>query len=110
MQNPDLKPLLSEPLFDLEGAAWITADDDLCPRLVNPLDLSIEKRLGQVRVEQIVGPGAAAADVGFLQLDKSEPRDRLQQPPRLLPNLLTMRQMTGVVIGDGQVQRLERPA
>src|SRR5207247_2711179 len=61
----------------------------------------------QLRVDRIVDYSASARVICLSQLDELESRDRLQDCPGFLPNLLTMREVAGVVVRDDALQRSE---
>lgn len=81
VHDPDREPSLSQALLDLKGAAGVAADDDIGPRLLDPIDLPIEQLLSRFGMQQIVDPGAAAAEVGLFQLDEPEPGDLFEECP-----------------------------
>src|SRR5712692_272688 len=103
----DVQPAPLEALLELEGAAWVPAHHHLGPRLFDALDLPIEKLLGQLGIEEIIDAGASTTEVRLLQLDQLESRDRFQDRPGLLADPLTMREVAGVVVRDGELQRPE---
>src|SRR5579864_3995884 len=57
-------------------------------------------------LDEVVDPGAAAADLGFGNRDQFEAGNALQERTRLLTDALGMSQVTGVVIDDPTRQRM----
>ena len=55
------------------------------------------------RLGDIINPGAPAAPVGLGEFDEFQTRDEFKEVPRLLGDLLAMRQVAGVVVSDGEV-------
>src|SRR5712692_6226764 len=107
VENPNAEASLLEPLLDLERAAGVSAHDHLGAALLDPLELAVQELLGEVWVEEIVDPGASATEVRFLELDELKSRNRLQDRPRFLPDLLAMGEVACIVVRDGALQRLE---
>src|SRR5205814_10265894 len=56
-------------------------------------------------LRDVVGAGAAATPVGFLERHDVEARDGREQSSRLGANLLTMEKMTGIVPGHSPAER-----
>ena len=56
------------------------------------------ERMRRLRLIQIIGPRASAAEVRIGQLTHVHPRDCPQQRPRLLPHALRIREVTGIMI------------
>ena len=75
-------------------------------------DLADEELFGLLGLGDVVDAGAAAAPVGLGEFDQLEARDELKELSRLLGHLLAVREVAGVVVGDGQVAQagLRRPA
>ncbi len=57
-------------------------------------------------VEDVVDPGRAAAQLGLGDLPQLEAGDRAEQPPRLGAHALGVREVAGVVVGHGHLERV----
>jgi len=95
-------------LGDLHQAPRVAGRHHPRAALHDAIELGGQQAVGHLGLEDIVDSRAAAAEVAVAQLDQREARDASQQRARLAPHLLAVRQMTGVVIGDGQRHRPER--
>ena len=63
---------------------------------------------GRLGVEQVVDAGRAAADLRRRRSPQLQPGDAAQQRARLRADALGVRQVAGVVVGDGHRQRVPR--
>ena len=73
-------------------------------------DLPLSQLPRRLRLNQVVDPGAAAAQVLFGERQQLDARNLLQQIARLLADALGVGEVAGVVVGDAQVQRVARRA
>ena len=102
---------MAEATGDLKVAPGVGGGEDRCAGADDVPDLPDEELFGLLRLGDVVDAGAAAAPVGLGELDELEPGDEFEDVARLLGDLLPVGQVTGVVVGDGEVaQALARGA
>ena len=90
------------------GCSRVRGDDHVGARVGDVGDLPAAELSGHLRLDQIEDAGAAAADLGVGKRDEREAGNRLEQLTRLAADALRVRQVTGVVIGDAQRERMPR--
>src|SRR5438067_2053074 len=83
MHHLDGRTRLAQTGADLQKTPGIRGHDDLRAGFQNVLDFSPLETLRHFHFGQVVGAGAAAANVRFLQLDEILSRDGLYQLTRL---------------------------
>src|SRR5262249_49066583 len=93
---------------DLERAARVGAGEEVRPDREDVVHLSGADLLGALRLDQVVDAGASAALISVGNLEQLEPRDAVEEPARLLPDPLGVRQMAGVVVRDAGADRMPR--
>ena len=90
----------------LDEAARIAARIRVWPRCMHVFGLSVAELRRGLRFDDVVDPGAAAADVLFGGLDPLEPGDRVEHRPRRARNALRVPEMAGILECDAERQRL----
>ena len=102
---------MAEATGDLKVAPGVGGGEDRCAGADDVPDLADEELFGLLGLGDVVDAGAAAAPIGLGEFDELEARDELQEVAGLFGDLLAVRQVTGVVVGDGEVaQALARGA
>ena len=94
---------MAEATGDLKVAPGVGGGEDRCAGADDVPDLPDEELFGLLGLGDIVDASAAAAPVGFGEFDELKSGDELQEVAGLLGDLLAVRQVTGVVVGDGEV-------
>ena len=94
---------MAEAAGDLKVAPGVGGGEDRCAGADDVPDLADEEQFGLLGLGDVVDAGAAAAPVGLGELDELEPGDELQEIAWLLGDLLAVRQVAGVVVGDGEI-------
>ena len=59
-------------------------------------------------MRDVVNAGGAAADVGMRKLDEFEAGDLFQEIARSVADFLSVEQVAGILVGDAEIERLER--
>ena len=88
----------------LQRAAGVRRCDDVGLRGLDMRRLPIAKVARRVRLDEVVDPGAAAADRLFRGLGEFEAGDRAQQLARLGLHLLGVEQVARVLEGDTELE------
>src|SRR5439155_8485687 len=88
--------------------AGVRGDDGVGSGTDDVRDLSLEDRAREVRLRDVVRPGAAAAPVRLYERNDVEARDGGEQRPGLLADLLPVEQVARVVPGHPSVERARR--
>ena len=102
---------MAEATGDLKVAPGVGGGEDRCAGADDVPDFPDEELLGLLGLGDAVDASAAAAPIGLRELDELQARDQLKEVAGLLRDLLAVRQVTGVVVGDGEVaQALARGA
>src|SRR5258706_11884550 len=104
MQHLDARIMCAEATGDLEQAAGIARRHDPCARLEDARDFEVEEPACHRGLEHVVDTGAAAAQITVSQLDEREAWDATEQLARLSANPLTVRKVTGIVVGHRRVE------
>ena len=94
---------MAEATGDLKVAPGVGGGEDRCAGADDVSDLADEELFGLLGLGDVVDAGAAAAPIGLGELDELQARDQLKEVAGLLGDLLAVRQVTGVVVGDGEV-------
>ena len=94
---------MAEAAGDLKVTSGVGGGEDRCAGTDDVPDLPDEELLGLLRLGDVVDASAAAAPVGFGEFHKLESGDELQEVAGLLGDLLAVRQVTGIVVGDREV-------
>ena len=90
---------------NLQHAAGIGGNDQVRAGLENVFCFSPLQTFGHFGFGQIVGAGAAAANIRLGQVNKIFPGDSFDQIARLAGDALGVGEMTGVVVGDLATRR-----
>jgi hypothetical protein len=93
---------------DLEQAAGIGADVEIGARGEHVSRLAVTERPRRVGLDEVVDPGAAAAQLLLGGLDELEARDRAQQRAGLLAHALGVTEVAGLLEGDAPLERVQR--
>jgi len=91
MHYPLLEPAKSYAGLQLQQATWIGRGDHLDAGRLDRCHLLIEQGQGHVSMQNVVDPGAAAAEVGVCHLDQLQAGNSLQQFSRSEANFLSVR-------------------
>ena len=94
---------MAEATGDLKVAPGVGGGEDRCAGADDVPDLPDEELFGLLGLGDIVDASAAAAPVGLGELDELEPGDQFEDVAGLLGDLLPVGQVSGVVVGDGEV-------
>jgi hypothetical protein len=94
---------LAEATGDLKVAPGVRGGEDGCTGADDVPDLTDEELFRLLWLGDIINPGAPAAPVGLGKFDELQARDEFKEVPRLLGDLLAMRQVAGVVVSDDEV-------
>src|SRR5947207_2658432 len=106
MRGAQFPAALSQDLLDLQSAAWIRAGEQIGVRGEDVHDLPRTDLVGAFRLDQVVDSGAAAALIAVGNLHELKLRNSAKELPRSRTNPLSMREVTGVVIGDAGLHRM----
>jgi len=93
---------------DLEQAAGIGADVEIGARGEHVSRLAVTERPRRVGLDEVVDPGAAAAQLLLGGLDELEARDRAQQRAGLLAHALGVTEVRLLSNNPDKVEALER--
>ena len=91
---------------DLHPAAGVGRHHDVRAGGEHGARLALAELAGRLGVQQVVGTGAAAADLGLDQLAQLDAGDAAQQPARLVAHALGVREVARVLVGDRHRQRV----
>ena len=94
---------MAEATGDLQVASGIGGGEDRGAGADDVPDLTHEELFRLLGLGDVINPGAPAAPVGLGKFDELQARDEFKEVPRLLGDLLAMRQVAGVVVSDGKV-------
>src|SRR5262250_363853 len=108
MHDLELQPGFAGVPRDLEEAARIPRGQDTRPALPDAGDLHPPQLLGHGWLGQIVDARAPAAELGVLDVHQREAGNAAEKGARLGAYLLTMDEMAGVVIRDGEGKLTQR--
>ena len=108
MIDPHPEAAVGQSPAELEETSRVPARHHAGARARDPVELPLEELPGYLGLHQVVDAGRPAAEVGLGEIDQPEPRDRAQDCARRLPHALAVREVTGLVVGHGQVERPPR--
>ena len=94
---------MAEATGDLKVAPGVGGGEDRCAGADDVPDLADEELFGLLGLGDVVDACAAAAPISFGEFDELESGDQFEQVAGLLGNLLAVGQVTGIVVGDGEV-------
>src|SRR5262245_25230791 len=92
---------------DLDQAAQIAGRYDVCTSTVDVLRLSHAELASELRLQHVVGPGGATAEVALGHVNNMEPRIA-QELARLLGNALRVLEGARIMVGDPYRTALRR--
>ena len=92
----------------LHEAAWVAARVGVRLGFQDTCGFPIAEVGSGLGLDDVVDPGAAAADLLLRRLDELESRDRAQELTRLGADSLCVREMTGVLERDAERQRVDQ--
>ncbi len=87
---------------DLQRAARIGRGDHVRRERGDVACFTRPQLSGGLWLDQVIDSGAPTADLGFGRCQQLDAGNRLQERARLRPDALAVRQMAGVVVGDGR--------
>src|SRR5438105_10589690 len=105
MHDPRTRSRTAKAGLDLHETAGIGRDDDVGAGFLYVGDLALEQRAGELRLGHVVGAGASAAPVGFLERDHLEAGDRREERSWLLAHALPVKQMARIVVRGADPHR-----
>ena len=94
---------MAEATGDLKVAPGVGGGEDRCAGADDVPDLADQELFGLLGLGDVVDASASAAPVGLREFDEFQAGDQFEQVAGLLGDLLSMRQVTGIVVGDGEV-------
>ncbi len=94
---------MAEATGNLKVAPRVGGGEDRCAGADDVPDLADEELFRLLGLGNVVDASATAAPVGLGKFDELEAGDQFEQIAGLLGNLLAVRQVAGVVVGDGEV-------
>ena len=100
--------MLPQVSSDLNQTPDVPRKHRLRPGFEDVLHLALAEPFGHFRLRQVVTARRPAANLALREGDEFQSRDHLQELPRRLADLLSVAQVTGVMIGRPQVQRVRR--
>ena len=93
---------------ELKEAARVSGDDDFGFHTGDVLHFVVEQLERGFGLRDVVDAGGAATNVGMGKLDEFEARNLFQEIARSVANFLPVEQVAGILIGDPEIERLER--
>jgi hypothetical protein len=102
--------LLRHAGLELDGAADVGRCHYFRSRRIHQRHLLLENRGRQLIMHDVVHARAPAAQVGLWQFTEYNAGNRRDQVPRRLPDLLSVRQVAGVLVGHRYRHRIFRAA
>ena len=107
MQDGLLHPQLAEARGELQVAAGVCRDEDIGAGGLDMGEFPFEQLSTRIDLLQSERPGHTAAPVRFLHLPEFDPGDLSDDLAGRTGKALTVDQVTGFMVGDGQRHRLE---
>src|SRR4051812_22027521 len=102
MDDRDLRADRTEARADVDQTARIRAHDDVRTRRKDARDLLTLELRSYIGMREVVDARAATAALRIADLHQRDALDGTQQRAWLLTDLLTVREMTGVLIHDAE--------
>src|SRR6266567_275202 len=97
-------PPFPQARLQLNYASGIGADNHIRAGFVGGLGLFGHETARQLWLGDVVDAGAAAAAVAVFHLHQPQAGDGSQESARLLANPLPVRQVAGILVGDGSIE------
>ena len=110
VQHLDRQPRRAHAGADLHEAAGVAGRERLRRGVAQRLDLAREQARRHLGLGQVVDPRGAAAVAAAGQVEQLELGDRAQQRARRRGDPLRVQQVTRIVVGHAQTQRVRRLA
>src|SRR5712691_9223209 len=110
VENRDIRAVGAKAGLDLENAPGVGGHHGFRPGGHDVLHLAMQQAGRHLGLRQIVDTGRAAAPVRFLEIHDLQARDLGEERSRLSPDLLTVHDVTRIVIGDGHRHGVQRAA
>src|SRR5438552_1221424 len=104
MRDFQLQSELLSAVFELKHATGISRCQYIYMRFFDLFHLSVEDFHREFVLGDVVNPRTSAALVGAFDLDELNARNRFQQYSRFVPDSLTMKQMTRIVVSHATHQ------
>src|SRR5215813_6887843 len=108
MQYLGGEPILRHALAELQNAARIPCDNELRLHRSQVPHFTVEQGLRCLWMAEVVYASAPTAPIALGDFEQCERRDLVQQVTRLLTHLLTVQEVTGIIVGHAQRHRVER--
>ncbi len=99
MENRPVVPETSGGCGNLQRAPGVGRGNHIRRKRRDVTDFARAELRGRIGLHQVVDPGAAAANLGFLRRQELDAGNPLQQGTRLGTHALTVRQVAWVLVG-----------